>query len=113
MTLAGYGAIATAVAAVMIGATDFLATPADADDATNACLSQPNTRPLLPDNPIFADRVRWEHSQRSYEMCDRNVSGTARRLTMHRRRLQRILAKRRSAQEGHDHSAHDFRQRHP
>jgi two-component system response regulator RegA len=92
--LTGYGAIATAVAAVKIGATDYLAKPADADDVTNALLSQTNTRPPAPENPMSADRVRWEHIQRIYELCDRNVSETARRLTMHRRTLQRILAKR-------------------
>src|SRR6266404_3490954 len=47
-----------------------------------------------PHNPMSADRVRWEHIQRIYEMCNRNVSETARRLNMHRRTLQRILAKR-------------------
>lgn len=94
VVLTGYGAIATAVAAVKIGATDYLAKPADADDVTNALLSQTNTRPPAPDNPMSADRVRWEHIQRIYELCDRNVSETARRLTMHRRTLQRILAKR-------------------
>ena len=47
-----------------------------------------------PENPMSADRVRWEHIQRVYELCDRNVSETARRLNMHRRTLQRILAKR-------------------
>lgn len=94
MVLTGYGAIATAVAAVKIGATDYLAKPADADDVTNALLSRTNMRPPAPDNPMSADRVRWEHIQRIYELCDRNVSETARRLTMHRRTLQRILAKR-------------------
>jgi two-component system response regulator RegA len=92
--LTGYGAIATAVAAVKIGATDYLAKPADADDVTNALLSHVDTRPPAPENPMSADRVRWEHIQRIYELCDRNVSETARRLTMHRRTLQRILAKR-------------------
>ncbi len=91
MVLTGYGAIATAVAAVKIGATDYLAKPADADDVTNALLSWTNTRPPAPDNPMSADRVRWEHIQRTYELCDRNVSETAQRLTMHRRTLQRIL----------------------
>jgi two-component system, response regulator RegA len=49
---------------------------------------------LPPENPMSADRVRWEHIQRVYELCERNVSETARRLNMHRRTLQRILAKR-------------------
>ncbi len=94
VVLTGYGAIATAVAAVKFGATDYLSKPADANDVTNALLAKGDTHPPLPENPMSADRVRWEHIQRVYEMCDRNVSETARRLSMHRRTLQRILAKR-------------------
>lgn len=94
VVLTGYGAIATAVAAVKIGATDYLAKPADATDITNALLDHEGELPPPPENPMSADRVRWEHIQRVYELCDRNVSETARRLNMHRRTLQRILAKR-------------------
>ncbi len=94
VVLTGYGAIATAVAAVKIGATDYLSKPADANEVTNALLSRGEVLPEPPENPMSADRVRWEHIQRVYEMCDRNVSETARRLNMHRRTLQRILAKR-------------------
>ena len=94
IVLTGYGAIATAVAAVKIGATDYLAKPADANDITNALLANSGERPPPPDNPMSADRVRWEHIQRVFELCNRNVSETARRLNMHRRTLQRILAKR-------------------
>lgn len=94
VVLTGYGAIATAVAAVKIGATDYLSKPADANDITNALLSRGEALPPPPENPMSADRVRWEHIQRVYELCDRNVSETARRLNMHRRTLQRILAKR-------------------
>jgi two-component system response regulator RegA len=94
VVLTGYGAIATAVAAVKIGATDYLSKPADANDITNALLSGDDELPPPPENPMSADRVRWEHIQRVYELCDRNVSETARRLNMHRRTLQRILAKR-------------------
>ena len=94
VVLTGYGAIATAVAAVKIGATDYLSKPADANDVTNALLQKGEAMPAPPENPMSADRVRWEHIQRVYEMCDRNVSETARRLNMHRRTLQRILAKR-------------------
>lgn len=92
--LTGYGAIASAVAAVKIGATDYLSKPADANDITNALLAIDGELPPPPENPMSADRVRWEHIQRVYELCDRNVSETARRLNMHRRTLQRILAKR-------------------
>ncbi|RED12020.1 ActR/PrrA/RegA family redox response regulator transcription factor [Pontivivens insulae] len=94
VVLTGYGAIATAVAAVKIGATDYLSKPADANDVTAALLAKKDDLPPPPENPMSADRVRWEHIQRVYELCDRNVSETARRLNMHRRTLQRILAKR-------------------
>lgn len=94
VVLTGYGAIATAVAAVKIGAMDYLSKPADANDVTAALLAQKEITPVLPENPMSADRVRWEHIQRVFEMCDHNVSETARRLSMHRRTLQRILAKR-------------------
>jgi two-component system response regulator RegA len=94
VVLTGYGAIATAVAAVKIGATDYLSKPADATDITHALLATSDEMPPPPENPMSADRVRWEHIQRVYELCDRNVSETARRLNMHRRTLQRILAKR-------------------
>src|ERR671927_302867 len=91
--LTGYGAIATAVAAVKAGAVDYLPKPADADAIEAALLQQPDALPPPPEQPMTADRVRWEHIQRVFEQCDRNVSETARRLRMHRRTLQRILAK--------------------
>jgi two-component system response regulator RegA len=94
VVLTGYGAIATAVAAVKIGATDYLPKPADANDITNALLARDDELPPPPENPMSADRVRWEHIQRVFEQCGRNVSETARQLSMHRRTLQRILAKR-------------------
>ena len=94
VVLTGYGAIATAVAAVKIGATDYLSKLADADDVEAALLARLEDKPAPPENPMSADRVRWEHIQRVFELCDRNVSETARRLNMHRRTLQRILAKR-------------------
>lgn len=94
VVLTGYGNIATAVSAVKLGATDYLAKPADADMVEKALLQTGQGDMGLPENPMSADRVRWEHIQRVYEMCDRNVSETARRLNMHRRTLQRILAKR-------------------
>lgn len=92
--LTGYGNIATAVTAVKLGAVDYLSKPADADDVYAALTLSGGDRAAPPENPMSADRVRWEHIQRVYEMCDRNVSETARRLNMHRRTLQRILAKR-------------------
>jgi two-component system, response regulator RegA len=92
--LTGYGNLATAVAAVKEGAIDYLAKPADPEDIISALLASAGERPEPPAEPMSADRVRWEHIQRVYELCDRNVSETARRLKMHRRTLQRILAKR-------------------
>ena len=94
VVLTGYGNIATAVSAVKMGATDYLAKPADADMVEKSLMQSEDGRMGLPENPMSADRVRWEHIQRVYEMCGRNVSETARRLNMHRRTLQRILAKR-------------------
>jgi two-component system response regulator RegA len=94
VVLTGYGNIATAVTAVKLGAVDYLSKPADADDVFAALTRTSGERAAPPENPMSADRVRWEHIQRVYEMCDRNVSETARRLNMHRRTLQRILAKR-------------------
>jgi two-component system response regulator RegA len=93
VVLTGYGNIATAVAAVKAGAVDYLPKPADADQIEAALMSRSQTLPPPPENPMSADRVRWEHIQRVYEQCDRNVSETARRLNMHRRTLQRILSK--------------------
>jgi two-component system response regulator RegA len=94
IVLTGYGNIATAVTAVKLGAVDYLSKPADADDVYAALTQRPGEKADVPENPMSADRVRWEHIQRVYEMCERNVSETARRLNMHRRTLQRILAKR-------------------
>jgi two-component system, response regulator RegA len=94
IVLTGYGNIATAVTAVKLGAFDYLSKPADADEVASALLATGENKPAPPENPMSADRVRWEHIQRIYELCDRNVSETARRLNMHRRTLQRILAKR-------------------
>jgi two-component system response regulator RegA len=94
VVLTGYGNIATAVTAVKLGAVDYLAKPADADEIHAALTREPGQKPTPPENPMSADRVRWEHIQRVYELCERNVSETARRLNMHRRTLQRILAKR-------------------
>jgi two-component system, response regulator RegA len=93
VVLTGYGNIATAVAAVKAGALDYLPKPADADAVERALLAKEGETPEPPEDPMSADRVRWEHIQRIFELCDRNVSETARRLKMHRRTLQRILSK--------------------
>ena len=92
--LTGYGNIPTAVAAIKAGAIDYIPKPADADDVENALLASPETKAKPPENPMSADRVKWEHIHRVFELCNRNVSETARRLKMHRRTLQRILSKR-------------------
>ena len=92
--LTGYGNIPTAVAAVKAGAIDYIPKPVDADDVESALLATPGSRAIPPENPMSADRVKWEHIHRVFELCNRNVSETARRLKMHRRTLQRILSKR-------------------
>ncbi len=94
LILTGYGNLASAVNAMRLGAVDYLAKPADADNIYDALMAVTGEKAAPPENPMSADRVRWEHIQRVYELCDRNVSETARRLNMHRRTLQRILAKR-------------------
>ena len=92
--LTGYGNLPTAVAAVKAGAIDYISKPVDADDVESALLAAPNSMAKPPENPMSADRVKWEHIHRVFELCNRNVSETARRLKMHRRTLQRILSKR-------------------
>jgi two-component system response regulator RegA len=92
--LTGYGNLPTAVAAVKAGAIDYIAKPVDADDVESALLAFPESKAKPPENPMSADRVKWEHIHRVFELCNRNVSETARRLKMHRRTLQRILSKR-------------------
>ena len=92
--LTGYGNIPTTVEAIKAGAIDYISKPTDADDIAKALLAHPNSKPIPPENPMSADRVKWEHIHRVFELCNRNVSETARRLKMHRRTLQRILSKR-------------------
>ena len=92
--LTGYGNIPTAVAAVKVGAIDYIPKPADAVDVENRLLASPESKAIPPENPMSADRIKWEHIHRVFELCNRNVSETARRLKMHRRTLQRILSKR-------------------
>ena len=92
--MTGYGNLPTAVAAVKSGAIDYIAKPVDADDVEAALLANPDSKAQPPENPMSADRVKWEHIHRVFELCNRNVSETARRLKMHRRTLQRILSKR-------------------
>jgi len=92
--LTGYGNIPTAVAAIKAGAIDYLAKPADAEDVETALLADPSKKAYPPEDPMSADRIKWEHIHRVFELCNRNVSETARRLKMHRRTLQRILSKR-------------------
>ncbi len=91
--LTGYGNIATAVAAIKHGAVDYLTKPADADLIDNALKQIKGIDVALSDDLMSPDRVKWEHIQRVFSECNNNVSETARRLKMHRRTLQRILAK--------------------
>ena len=93
LLLTGYGNIATAVAAIKSGAIDYLPKPAEINQIYDALISSKDTLPPPPSNIMTADRVRWEHIQRVFIQCNRNVSETARKLRMHRRTLQRILNK--------------------
>ncbi len=93
LLLTGYGNIATAVAAIKSGAIDYLPKPAEVDQIYDALTNSKEVLPPPPENPMTADRIRWEHIQRVFVQCNRNVSETARRLRMHRRTLQRILNK--------------------
>ena len=93
LLLTGYGNIATAVAAIKSGAIDYLPKPAEVDQIYDALTNSKEVLPPPPENPMTADRIRWEHIQRVFIQCNRNVSETARRLRMHRRTLQRILNK--------------------
>ena len=93
LLLTGYGNIATAVAAIKSGAIDYLPKPAEVDQIYDALTNSKEILPPPPKNPMTADRIRWEHIQRVFTQCNRNVSETARRLRMHRRTLQRILNK--------------------
>jgi len=93
LLLTGYGNIATAVAAIKSGAIDYLPKPAEIDQIYDALTNSDKILPPPPENPMTADRIRWEHIQRVFILCNRNVSETARRLRMHRRTLQRILNK--------------------
>jgi two-component system response regulator RegA len=94
VVLTGYDSIASSVVALRAGAVGYLAKPVQAQELIAALTG---TGPEVTDPgdvPMSADRVRWEHIQRVFEQCGRNVSETARRLNMHRRTLQRILSKR-------------------
>jgi two-component system, response regulator RegA len=91
--LTGYGNIATAVRAIKLGAVDYLTKPADVNDVVSALLAPKTVRSEAPLHPMSPARVRWEHIMQVHEACGRNVSETSRRLNMHRRTLQRILAR--------------------
>jgi len=92
--LTGFGNIANAVSAIKLGAVDYLSKPANIEDIISSLMVNKDEKAPPPDEPMSANRVRWEHIQRVYELCNKNVSETARRLKMHRRTLQRILSKR-------------------
>ncbi|MEO1241720.1 MAG: ActR/PrrA/RegA family redox response regulator transcription factor [Pseudomonadota bacterium] len=92
--LSGYGNIPNAVAAVKAGAIDYLPKPADADDLEKALMAPDGEHPEPPEHARSADDVRWAHIYHVFQRNNRNVSETARRLGMHRRTLQRMLAKR-------------------
>lgn len=95
LLLTGYASIATAVEAIKLGATHYLAKPADADEILAALgRDEGDARAALPDTPMSVERLEWEHIQKVLAEHDGNISATARALKMHRRTLQRKLAKR-------------------
>ncbi|MDP1707979.1 MAG: response regulator transcription factor [Gammaproteobacteria bacterium] len=99
VVLTGYASIATAVEAVKLGATQYLAKPADADEIVAAFGHQPGTKDTeVAMRPMSVERLEWEHLQKVLAECDGNISAAARTLGMHRRTLQRKLQKRPSPQ---------------
>jgi two-component system, response regulator RegA len=93
IVLTGYGNLATAVRAAKIGAIDYFTKPVDADDIASVLLAPKDCKPEPPKQTMTAERARWGHIQNIYASCGHNVSEAARQLAMHRRTLQRILAK--------------------
>lgn len=92
--LTGYASIATAIEAIKLGATHYLAKPVDADEVVAALHKTEGDASLnVSDSPLSVDRLEWEHIQRVLAEHDSNVSATARALKMHRRTLQRKLGK--------------------
>jgi two-component system response regulator RegA len=89
--LTGYGNIPTAVAAARLGAVDYIAKPATADEIVDTLMAPRGARPPAPDAPISPEDARFEHIEQVFHGADENVSETARLLQMHRRTLQRIL----------------------
>lgn len=89
--LTGYGNIPTAVAAVRIGAIDYIVKPATADEIVDALIRPRNEHPQAPSDPMTPDAARKEHIEHVFHEMDENVSKTARALDMHRRTLQRLL----------------------
>ena len=95
VVLTGYASISTAVEAIKLGATHYLAKPVDADDVVAAFNRDQGDETIsVAAQPLSVDRLEWEHIQRVLAEHDGNVSATARALNMHRRTLQRKLLKR-------------------
>ncbi len=91
LVLTGYGNTPTAVAAVKLGAVDYLAKPADGDEIVDALLAAEGVQPPAPENPIPPEEAKRVHIERFLERTDGNITKTAQLLNMHRRTLQRIL----------------------
>lgn len=95
VVLTGYASIATAVEAIKLGATHYLAKPTDVDAILAAFAATSPAAPAAPPSqPLSVDRLEWEHIQRVLKEHEGNISATARALRMHRRTLQRKLMKR-------------------
>jgi two-component system response regulator RegA len=93
---------ATVILALRAGADDYLPKPLVEHEIIDALLGQTPVFPPVPETPLRIERVCWEHIQRIFEQCGRNVSETARRLGMHRRSLQRVLGKRAPRARGYE-----------
>jgi two-component system response regulator RegA len=91
--LTGYGDIPTAVSAARLGAVDYVAKPATADEIVDVLTTPKGEATPMPDNPTLPDQARIEHIEQVFNEAGRNVSHTARLLQMHRRTLQRLLRK--------------------
>jgi two-component system, response regulator RegA len=94
VVVTGFDSFASVILAVKAGAVDYFAKPVDERALVDALLGRAPLLPPVPETPLGLKRLYWEYIQRIFEQCGRNVSKAAQRLSMHRRTLQRILAKR-------------------
>ena len=94
VVVTGFDSFASVVLALKAGAVDYFAKPVDERALVDTLLGRAPLLPRVPETPLGLKRVYWEYIQRIFEQSGRNVSKAAQRLSMHRRSLQRVLAKR-------------------